>query len=579
MYTRMVRSIPCLVVLLVVACQQNAGEEALVRLGRHVFTKEDYGYFSSTSRYFPLKNPQVFPGHRKTVTTMLETELLYDDAPRSFKNAAARKATDWQWRKRYYHGQLYIMNILVKNLGFTDKQISQYYDAHREDSFKTTIQVAVEQQGDSTAAGDSARIDSVAAKQSHTRDSVVYRPLSEVRDRIVKHLFVEKFPPDSGYIHRFFGDDTISDSSVVYEQWYQYMSRYIRTRDQDFFLARYYKDMHGHELPDTVDKWLGEGKPVEPADIDVLMSWLPERDRGRYDSERGRKELARWALRYKTYATMAEKTGFTETEDVTENIEWAWKLHVVNEYVDQQLLPKLREGITVDTALVTFSYWDNRNRVLIPPDSGGLAREIQTQKNRLVALRLDSAIYDLRRDRGVEFLQSDYRDSKEFPPEVLLHRADSLRDSGSTSEAEKVYRDLTTSYAFTDEGAEAFSELAKLLTEKQRYGDAIRNYRMHLYHTDDSAQMCNTYFMIGFIYDEYQNKAELAEVNYKWVLKNTPECELTDDAEFMMLHLDEPMIRIEDLRAEAIRQGREVTYEDEELESETVDSAVQASEE
>ena len=62
--------------------------------------------------------------------------------------------------------------------------------------------------------------------------------------------------------------------------------------------------------------------------------------------------------------------------------------------------------------------------------------------------------------------------------------------------------------------------------------------------------------MIGFVYSEYLSKPELAEANYKWILKNTPECELADDAEFMCLHLGEPMIGVDELQAEAKRQGR-----------------------
>ena len=64
--------------------------------------------------------------------------------------------------------------------------------------------------------------------------------------------------------------------------------------------------------------------------------------------------------------------------------------------------------------------------------------------------------------------------------------------------------------------------------------------------------------MIGFIYDEYMDKSELAEVNYKWVLNNDPECELADDAEFMMLHLGEPMNSVEELQAQTMRQNRKV---------------------
>ena len=42
------------------------------------------------------------------------------------------------------------------------------------------------------------------------------------------------------------------------------------------------------------------------------------------------------------------------------------------------------------------------------------------------------------------------------------------------------------------------------------------------------------------------------------MLKNTPDCELADDAEFMMLHLSEPAPGVEELRNEAMRQGRKV---------------------
>ena len=65
-------------------------------------------------------------------------------------------------------------------------------------------------------------------------------------------------------------------------------------------------------------------------------------------------------------------------------------------------------------------------------------------------------------------------------------------------------------------------------------------------------------FMIGFIYDEYLDKPEIAEANYKWVLKNAPGCELADDAEFMMLHLGEQMASVDELQAEVKRQGKKV---------------------
>jgi hypothetical protein len=68
----------------------------------------------------------------------------------------------------------------------------------------------------------------------------------------------------------------------------------------------------------------------------------------------------------------------------------------------------------------------------------------------------------------------------------------------------------------------------------------------------------------------------MAEVNYKWVLKNAPDCELADDAEFMMLHLGEQMSSVEELQAEVKRQGKKVEASEPEAEGLAVDTAVEA---
>jgi tetratricopeptide (TPR) repeat protein len=167
-------------------------------------------------------------------------------------------------------------------------------------------------------------------------------------------------------------------------------------------------------------------------------------------------------------------------------------------------------------------------------------------------------LYAMRQTHKVDFLLVEYKDDQVGNPVKMIAKADSLRDTGNTAEASGLYRSLVTSFPFTSEGVRAYTELAKVQTEKGEYTDAIKNYRDFLVLTNDKTKRCNTFFMIGFIYDEYQNKSDLAEANYKWVLKNTPDCELSDDAEFMTLHLGEPMNSVEELRAEAKRQGRKV---------------------
>jgi tetratricopeptide (TPR) repeat protein len=171
---------------------------------------------------------------------------------------------------------------------------------------------------------------------------------------------------------------------------------------------------------------------------------------------------------------------------------------------------------------------------------------------------INKQIFDLRNKKHIVMLQRDYKDDMDGSPAVLSVHADSLRDTGRTDEAEAAYKTLSTSFAFTPEGIRACVELAKIQTEKQQYAQAIKNYRDYLVLSNDKSKRCNTFFMIGFIYDEYLNRPEDAAVNYRWVLKNTPDCELSDDAEFMSLHLGEAMNSVEELRAEAMRQGKKV---------------------
>jgi hypothetical protein len=135
---------------------------------------------------------------------------------------------------------------------------------------------------------------------------------------------------------------------------------------------------------------------------------------------------------------------------------------------------------------------------------------------------------------------------------------------------------LVRSFPFTDQGKQAFSELAKIQTENGQYRDAIQNYRHLLLWGTDKTKQCNTFFMIGFIYDEYLDKPDMAEANYRWVLKYTPDCDLSDDAEFMVQHLDEPLTSVEELRDEAVRQGRNVDDTTAVQETDTMATAAEA---
>ena len=141
-------------------------------------------------------------------------------------------------------------------------------------------------------------------------------------------------------------------------------------------------------------------------------------------------------------------------------------------------------------------------------------------------------------------------------PAVLYRTADSLVTTGQSAAADSLFSILANSYPFLPQGTAAMAEHGRFLTDSGRYMDAIKAYRRYLLSDKKQEKRCNTMFMIGFNYGEYLRLPILAEKNYKWILKYIPNCELADDAEFMTLHLDEPMITVEEIREEASRQGK-----------------------
>jgi tetratricopeptide (TPR) repeat protein len=327
-------------------------------------------------------------------------------------------------------------------------------------------------------------------------------------------------------------------------------------------MKKFFKEDFGKPYPDSLSEVFGKGKPITQADFDVILSWLPAERREYYSNSEGKKELVEWLLKWKLFSAHAEKSGFTKQPEIKKALDWAWKVEVATEYVNKVLLPKAQVSKSLDTTMVKYALTDDAGAANLNPDTSDLNRRLESLNVQNSTLAIDSIIFGLRNKVGVTFFQNDWRDEKSQNPVKLIATADSLRDSAKTDEAERIYNTLSNEYSFSPEGKRALIEAAKILTEKQSYYQAIANYRRYLINGDDKSKFCNVFFMIGFIYDEYLDKPELAEINYKYVLKNLPGCELTDDAEFMMLHLGEPMSSIEELQSEALRQGRKVEPSD-----------------
>jgi len=352
-----------------------------------------------------------------------------------------------------------------------------------------------------------------------------------------------------------FPKDSMPPQSQIDEAWVNS----VRKNPPLFFMKKFYKEDFGKNYPDSINEIFGDGKLITQKDLDVILNWVPEERRESFSEGSGKKELVDWLLKWKLFAARAEKIGYLKKNQVfKDGLEWAQKIELANAYINKELLPKISTVKAPDTSMILFAFNDDLGSVNLNPDTNEIKNRVWSYNQQMKTYKLDSMIYDLRKKASIKYLQNDLKDDKVIEPSKLIAKADSLRDSSKSDLAEQEYKKVVDNFGFTPEGKRATIELAKLLTERQAYYQAVGHYRNYLLYGDDKSKFCNVFFMIGFIYDEYLDKPDLAELNYKYILKNLKECDLTDDAEFMMLHLGEPMSSIEELQAEALRQGRKI---------------------
>ncbi len=523
-------------------CQSQKKGDPLAKIGNNLITKEMFDAFKHMQKIYPAQISSFnYLMEGSAISSVVRTELLAQEAGGRFIRNHVLSTHDWEWKSRYFPAQYYLENVLFKNMGATDEELKAWYEKNKE-QYKDTVTVT-DSGSDTTASG--------------TKDSIFYKPFVNVRNQVIKARFLEEYPPpDSTYIKGPQKPDSSADSTLIENKWY----RSVQQKKNDFFLERIYKKQTGEEYVDSLHVWYGEGKLITPEDMDVILSWLPKSKRKLYTQDSSKLAyLGRWLLRWNLYSKEAQQRGVADSKESVYMVEWAKKVDGAHTYYEEKILPHVEKSASIDTAMARYAVLDHKKNITMPVDSADLAKEISRKINQKAQLSLDSLLYSLRQRRGVEYYQSDWQDAQSKDPAELFNQASALRDSGKSKEASKLYSTLVTTFSYTDEGKKAYTRLAKIQSEIGKHYRAIDNYRDYLVLYGSSLtekEKGNVFFMIGFIYDEYRNWPEPAELNYKWVLKHTPDSELADDAEFMCLHLGEPMCSIEELRAQARRQGQ-----------------------
>lgn len=543
-------SVSCIAVFLF-SCQKNdAAVKYFAKVGGKMISQENYETFSNMRYMYPADlGDNVYPGQRTTPSLCVETEALYNDAKSILPQL--QKTDDWAWKRKFFIGQMYLIEVVEKNWGFLDKELKAYYDSHKEEFKKVITVKALRDPGSDSAVSE----DSSDNANIVERDSVTYMPFENVKVVIAKKLFFEKYPPDSAFYVSY--KETTSDSDLVDTARIKqlYYNRFYRQLP-DYFMKEMYKERFNEKYPDSLEAIFGDGNIITPKDMEVILGWISKSQREEFKAPEKQKFLAEWLLKWKLFSDKAKENEFAKSKEVQDIVEWGEKFTLVMEYVNSELVPKAQSDIVVDTLMALYEYWDQSDNPGIVPDSATMAQTITSSKNIIRDVKLEKSIHSIRKKAGVTFLQSDFTDEKTHNPEELAKKADSLYAEDERKEAENAYKKLVENYAFLPEGQNALIEYAKILTENERYYEAVRNYRRYLLLAPNQEKRCNVFFMTGFVYGEYLNKPELAELSYKWILKHQPSCDLADDAEFMCLHLNEPMIGVEELQEESRRQGK-----------------------
>jgi len=539
-------------------CQNSQVKDPVVKVGKVTLGQQSLEAFKKVVRSYPAPLAHYFPAQRQSASFMAECEAIYQFSKSRKISEKISASLDWEWKKKYFTSTLFF-DIMGDNLGFTDAQLSAFYKKSPE-SFK------------------------VMTKTEIGLDSSFVPEFEKIKRQVADQLFYETHKPDSAFIERL--GERANDSASLRNHWIYN----VRSNPPEFFMRQLYKEHYGEAYTDDIEQIYGDGKLIVADDIDVIRSWVPE---NRANSMR-MKELVEWLLKWKLFSDQAQRLGLASGPEFKEMLHWAQRIDVAQYYLRQEILPKhnitnpiIDMALSTDSSLAALIIFDQQGSAM-QPNPMRLNAELENIVRTRINAKIDKEIFDIRRSVKVVFLQDEFKDNRDADPVLLIAKADSLREAGwgadadlgyaeslkLIEEAEEIYRILTNDFAFTEQGRRAYSETAKIHIDKYNSDPnkerwlltaAINDYRKGQIFDSENETLCNSYFMIGFTYDEYLKNFSLAEANYKWILKNSPTCALVSDAEFMMLHLDEPMVSIEEIQARSVRQGRKIDFEDEQL--------------
>ncbi|MGM0461362.1 MAG: hypothetical protein ACQEQ4_02970 [Fibrobacterota bacterium] len=490
--------------------------DPVVTVGGETYCTYDYDAMETVKTLFPLTqdDEEIFPADKSVSTLLVETAVLLEDARKYRKSLY--ETPRWELLQTYWKGRVFYEDVVSQNLGFSDEEIQEYFTRNAS-AFV----------GDDAESGDE-----------------TYRAF---RNEIADSLFLQTYDIPQDFIE----SHTDKNSDEIAQVWLTT----VRREPRKFFLSRYYKDLYGESMPGNIRTLVGASELISYGELEELLSWLP----GKNITKEERYQYAVFILGWKVFGAVAEKRGYTETDSFKRGQEWFDSFSLVHYYVNTVLPEKVGLYKKVYEDHLKYVYWDRYGFPLKPYEQDLFANLKDQYRERMREVAQYKYIHDLRSQKGVSFENSDFADVFDTDPETLFTRADSLFSQGNISESRNIFEHLRTYYAFTDYGLQSLTKIAEIYKKDNLFRRAIEAYREYiLLSVGSGADLCREYFMIGMIYGDRLNRYEQAAANYAWILKNAPNCSMSEDAEFMYLNLGEPIPGIQELKARTMRQGQTV---------------------
>jgi len=485
------------------------------RIGKKTYTIADLTAFSSMRYYHPVRSMEGrFPGNRSTTTLFIETQVLYPEAQAYRKQVT--NGADWKWKELYLAGHFYQVGIIDRNMGASDEEILEFYRRNR-------TELAAE-----FGIGEGDTVLDIQARIS-----------------VVRRLFLDRYPPSA----EFAANNSGITRRELESKWFE---QTVNDREA-FFRDTYYRKRFGKDFPrdNARSELVGSGKLISETELKAVMAWI---GKGQTVSENlVVSKMVAWNL----FSEEARRIGFTRDESFRKTREQFERFEIVRFYANEVLEKMVEVDFLPNRDFIRYAIADRNRRPTLNIDREELVNFSDSLRTVMHEANIIEYIHQRRARTGVHLMQSDYVDMFIKTPAQLKHEADSLAASQNIERAKRIYSDLNEWFLYSVEGRNAFLELAKLHTDARAYTNAISAYRNFLLYGGEDSEWCRIFFTIGYIYAEHLENYPFAAMNYRWILKNQPDCALATDTEFMYLNLGEPMVEIEELRQMSIRQGRE----------------------